>query len=365
MNPINDIKINDIDSNKFNKNQNKHSLEKNNKVTMQKEKINVSLHDDKKLDRQIERVESNEAEALDLETLIKPEKSHKQTSISEKSEGFYNCIGRKKDKSSGGYFYIFEVKKEFQNLEKDEENNAIIKVLRELYPATQVDPVGIDKYLKQSDLFRKLGFEKNGDHLIFPDEKILNSRWLNLKKDNPYLHPLNLISSDGIADDKSFIEAIKQGNIIISNGPEFLHDHFFHVMPRILLLSNHEPSSIGKHYSEYRNVMNKFNREISKIMILINEKEEEVKNSKLSNDSKKEQEKICEILWTCLGLIVDKGSTCETLSDMESFPGTHLLDILLVDKPYLTKRYGEFIENNKSKLLLILKNMYRDAHTRF
>ncbi|MDP1880785.1 MAG: hypothetical protein Q8K60_07585 [Parachlamydiaceae bacterium] len=359
MNPINNKRINDTDLNlnKYNKNQNKSLQEKNEKIIKQKEKINTPVLADKKLDRQIESLGNNEAEALDLE-IIKREKSNKQTSISEKSEGLYNCIGRKKDKSSGGYFYIFELKNEFKNLKKQEEINIFHAVIRELYPATQVPPIVFENL---GDIFKKLGYEKKGDCFILPDEKILNSRWLNIIRDNPNLLPLNVISSNGIADDKSYIEAIIQGNIILSNGPEFLHDHFFHVMQRILLLSKHGSNSMETHSSNYLKIFTKFNKDIQKIISLINEKEMEAKNPQLNEESKKEQEKICEILWTCLGLIVDKASACETLNDLRSFPGEQLVYILLFDKPYFIKRYGEFIENNKEKLSVILNKMYEDS----
>ena len=47
----------------------------------------------------------------------------------------------------------------------------------------------------------------------------------------------NIISSDGIASDSEFIKAYLAGfDALLSSGSEFIHDHFYHIIPALQLM---------------------------------------------------------------------------------------------------------------------------------
>ena len=62
------------------------------------------------------------------------------------------------------------------------------------------------------------------------------ARWGKLREASPELPPLNIASSKGIADDITFIEKYFTHEAILSDGGEFVHDHFAHVMSVLILM---------------------------------------------------------------------------------------------------------------------------------
>ncbi|MCB1136230.1 MAG: hypothetical protein KDK78_08185 [Chlamydiia bacterium] len=50
--------------------------------------------------------------------------------------------------------------------------------------------------------------------------------------------PFRIVESDGVATDQAFVEAHQDCDALLSNGKEFVHDHYFHVIPAIARVIN-------------------------------------------------------------------------------------------------------------------------------
>jgi hypothetical protein len=162
----------------------------------------------------------------------------KMKDMSAKSEGFYDCIDRTEDPVSGGFIYKFVVKKEFLKLKdsKYDKHSAkqiyIRKVQERLYPGTQLEPEEFEDIDIFPSMLLPLGYAFSHENGVLsftlPDQKVLMSRANQI-----YPDLLNIVSTNGIADSKTFIQEFINGNTLLSDDKEFLHDHLIHVISKI------------------------------------------------------------------------------------------------------------------------------------
>jgi len=98
---------------------------------------------------------------------------------------------------------------------------------------------GLEEFLQNGKFLQELGYqmleEKGKIFLELPDLPTLLGRWRNLREKYPEkkLPPFDVISSDGIANDLAYAEAYFTHDTLLSNGPEFCHDHQAHILSRI------------------------------------------------------------------------------------------------------------------------------------
>jgi hypothetical protein len=224
-----------------------------------------------------------------LSQLDKLEKTESEE-CSSRSGALWECIGR--NPSEFSYIYKFRIREEFDDLtphpdRAGRETGADLKIA-ELYPAVEdkpsefrylsckfdieqhlellIEPLikeivlsllpsetaslkkkirknlsedGLLKILQNGKFLQELGYqmlEKHGKTFLeLPDLPTLLGRWHNLREKYPEknLPPFDAVSSDGIADDLSYAEAYFAHDTLLSNGPEFCHDHQVHVISRI------------------------------------------------------------------------------------------------------------------------------------
>ena len=102
------------------------------------------------------------------------------------------------------------------------------------------ETLSIQGFQQEAKALEPLGYrvlEINGQISIeFPDRQALLGAWQNLKEKHPEknLPNLDILSIDGIAGDLAFTEAYFTHDVLLSTGQEFCHDHFSHVMIRLL-----------------------------------------------------------------------------------------------------------------------------------
>ncbi len=205
--------------------------------------------------------------------------------IEQKHSGMWACVERIAN-PSGGYLYRFKANEAYDPLvveEKEkmlERSRAFLTQQDELYPAIEpssssmliFDPArdeesclqpfieetcrrrgeGVNKelmakYVKSSlshvsyrNIFIRLGYEasqtKDGTYITMPDREALLARWQELRESQVDLPQLDIISSQGIADDSSFIEAYLRHDVLLSTGKEFIHDSNTHVIAVLTLM---------------------------------------------------------------------------------------------------------------------------------
>lgn len=139
--------------------------------------------------------------------------------IAKRTGVLWECIGRRADKE-GGYLYSFKL--------KITDEAEVEQLIDAHFPA--LEPRGSSRRIRQfDDDLKRLGYgskeNQEGVFLELPDAEALSRRW---EKNHP---GLEILSSEGVADDRTFIEAFFTHDLLISNGKEFVHDHIFHVVP--------------------------------------------------------------------------------------------------------------------------------------
>lgn len=72
-------------------------------------------------------------------------------------------------------------------------------------------------------------------HLELPDLEALQNGWEHVRETHPELQlpDLDVVESEGIADDLAYAKAYQEHDVLLSTGKEFVHDHTVHVMTRI------------------------------------------------------------------------------------------------------------------------------------
>ncbi len=161
--------------------------------------------------------------------------------IAQLSGEFWECFERSPG-DHGGYLYHFRVRPEFMR-----DLNAINEKMQQIAPAVEALPredvlliPSLQSLFENAPILEKLGYsysDKTGV-LKLPDLEALRRSWRALQLENPNLPDLDILPSDGIADDISFVAGSLTHDVILSTGKEFVHDHLFHVIAAIKLLSS-------------------------------------------------------------------------------------------------------------------------------
>nr|MBA2727428.1 hypothetical protein [Parachlamydiaceae bacterium] len=235
----------------------------------------------KKFSNQIEKpVLRRRFSAPDL-SVIKAEGT-KQEKMDAKSGEVWKCIECVQDKY-GGEIYIFTLKPEFV-LKNSINQNKYQEKIYNIFPAVEAPPELLDTALnftadsikglkkrlaphfsteRQLNAFLKdqqpiakfakelnsLGYSfkvhKSGSYFSAPSRESSIARWEKLREKNSDLPKLDVASSEGVADDMTFVEAYFIHDALLSTGKEFLHDHMTHLIPTICVIL-----SQGKDYDK-------------------------------------------------------------------------------------------------------------------
>jgi len=229
--------------------------------------------------------------------------------IAEKQGVLWDCIGRDPDEY-GGYIYHYKLKEKYDDdsyqvrkgdMTSDAHYRSLYRKRRkidlknsEIFPAIEPSGSGV-VYALLYPIWQNLGYsyknDKSGFYLSLPDKEALEARFEKLRETRPGLQPLKIASSEGVADDLSFIEAYLKFDVLLSSSKEFVHDHFFHVM-RTIDLMLFEPS--------YPDERQRIREIVSKVLLSIKIAEEEIDKNKLT-DLKGDLDKII----TAVGAEVD------------------------------------------------------------
>lgn len=157
-----------------------------------------------------------------------------------------------------------------------EEANKILETVGKEY----IEKFG-DIRLYSDDLkFLGYNFKTNEDGavLMLPDREALLSNWKNLRKVRD-LPKLSVLSSEGIADDLSFVKAYIYHDALLSTGKEFVHDHTIHILSTI--------TKILTEKSLYADKQSKMVAEISKNLQKITIAKNQLKQNILTIESEK------------------------------------------------------------------------------
>lgn len=87
-------------------------------------------------------------------------------------------------------------------------------------------------------------FDRSKVTLTLPGTKALLSNWKELQNNYPSLRELKIRSSDGMASDREFIRSFLNGEFVLSESTEFVHDHLIHLSTFLeeVLLDQHYPN---------------------------------------------------------------------------------------------------------------------------
>jgi len=177
-----------------------------------------------------------------------------QFAIAQKQGEFWECIGRKPDLERG-YIYSYTLKKEYDlelrtdNVENDrfsvaEKYDAIHEKFKEIFPA--VEPRSLEEARASIKPIQKfdLGYDIQGNVLLVPDQEALDARFEKARTNvlaTFEIAPLKIASSEGVADDLSFLDAYLKFDVLLSTGREFIHDHFAHLISTLYwMLSSYQ-----------------------------------------------------------------------------------------------------------------------------
>lgn len=107
----------------------------------------------------------------------------------------------------------------------------------------------LSEEIKLLQVINELGYERQvndkGVFFLAPDRETLLVRWEKLRETRPNLPQLDIVSSEGIADDLTFARAFLIHDALLSTGKEFVHDQLLHLIPilkTMLTLDNAEIS---------------------------------------------------------------------------------------------------------------------------
>ena len=319
-----------------------------------------------------------------------------QEDIEKKSGEIWKCVGRKPDKDSSGYIYRFKLDDKYNHFTGNDRENKLSaskKKTDEMFPAiepTLLEEIIIlhprlinlsrdskEQFLKSNfteisstysfnklayyieqrrdsgNLLQHLGYrlsiKTDGVYLHLPDRETLLSRLEKVREVFPSFPKFDLVSSEGIADDISFVLAHLLHDAVLSDGKEFIHDHMFHVKHALTLVSTFVSQN---RMDEYSTEKKKFIKGIlngyRKLMIVKTELDAE--NSKHTENKLGFLKEHLEKIETLLGMYVDVLTAVETDDQFLNSPFSNLLEIqyksVMGDgnldwKAYMQRRFGE------------------------
>ena len=109
------------------------------------------------------------------------------------------------------------------------------------------------------------------------------------------------MSSKGIADDSAFIQAFLEGNIVLSEEEEFVHDHLTHVIARISIIF--DCNRLEHNFAILVDLRNFIDSIYGVIKVMQNDFKEDILNRQL----------------TLLGILVDVGTAYIAVEDLKGF----------------------------------------------
>lgn len=315
-----------------------------------------------------------------------------QQELRRKSGEIWQCISRTQDKY-GGYIYEFITKDEYDWLRLGENNRRdplldisneqakkkFEKKLDDIFPATEnsvilgallIDNEEVkadfeERYSqfsgsfkiedKQKTFLHDLGYSgqmiKGKYHLKMPDRDALLARLEKLKETQPEIS-VEIASTEDVAGDLEFIEALFLNDAVLSSGKEFVHDSLVHVIPTILL-------STHKNTTDYQlnkaKLMKFFKTMYQKIYVAIKAMEA----GKLSLEETQLLNKNKDIIRAALAAYMDVFSALTSTKHLsryrerlEDYP---FLSIVQEDyRPYFEKKYGKLDIEELEKTLQII-----------
>ena len=330
-----------------------------------------------------------------------------QIEVSKRSGEMWECVKRTPDVEDG-YLYTFRLKDEYDDVssKKPVRLYAAEEKVKEIFPAIepysssvqQYDPaLTKEKFLQlkfanavqeyemtypdqfefQKDeiimqirlitlpifkrqwneiqTFKILGlgveFCEDGVYFTLPDKNALLARWEKLREMRPELPKLHVHSSEGIADDMDFVEAYFTHDVLMSDGKEFIHDYFAHILPTIGLMVSSEVGGNPK-YSKQRVKMIK---QIGKIYrrIKIAERMIVEKDIIISKKLKNNLDKIKGLLGAYVDVFTNIKEATQVNKLLDGFSITDHLKLMVKDniwKPYWNRRFGA--ENTLNEFVL-------------
>lgn len=136
----------------------------------------------------------------------------------------------------GGKLRVFKSKLPQSSLTKP----VIAEKSEKMFPALEPFEDQIRHDIFAGDAFKflsRLGYAKS-EHpfeITLPDHDALKANWHHLQQENRTLPNLDLASFDGnLVDDEEFARTLLSYGAILSDGKEFVHDTFYHVIPLLL-----------------------------------------------------------------------------------------------------------------------------------
>lgn len=165
--------------------------------------------------------------------------------------------------TKAGYIYTFRYRTELHAVREEKR--------LEITPA--VEPTDYDDTLliNSISLFKEFGFAVKRDesdlYITLPDRDHLQA---SLERLYPELNE-TIISSEGIADDISFLQAFLNHFLLISEDGEFVHDIMFHVLPTLKFIKNEGLESFKSTREISRNLIRKQLEKVTESQILEND----------------------------------------------------------------------------------------------
>lgn len=235
--------------------------------------------------------------------------------VSKRSGVLWTCEKRLPSKF-GGYLYTFKLKQEYDDVTPSDKKLTRLKSakdqIRKMFPAIEhlgsqvlyLDPKVTEEKLstlanetfndssseddeadfvnelkvqkQRALIFYQLGYEckaeDSGVYLNLPDKNALLCSWERLRNTQPQLPALNIIPSEGVANDLEFVEAYFKGDVLLSTGKEFIHDHLSHVLPTINMIFNSSLNTLNQSYQkEKTRVVTVLVKAYRRIMLIKNE----------------------------------------------------------------------------------------------
>lgn len=124
------------------------------------------------------------------------------------------------------------------------EHETIISLCNEFDPSPFLLDLENPFIKAKFDCFRELGYQFDYDNdrkfvtLVLPDDEALLFNWKQLQSRYPMLPNLKILPTSGISSDREFIKAFLDGNFVLSNDDEFIHDNTVHLFRYINLVLN-------------------------------------------------------------------------------------------------------------------------------
>ena len=269
-----------------------------------------------------------------------------QDACQQRSAVMWDCTARKK--SENGYIYEFKLKSEFNHINiydnsiNETAYNKFNETNKKIYPAIEPD-TGYVSLLAHPQL-RKLGYEYivdyyDGKHTIqLPDREALLNAYEVLKKNNIDLPDLIIHSVAGVSNDLDFSKKNCTGTVL-SEEEEFIHDHFFHLIPRLMRIFE----GLDSYAKTEQKIVHTIDLTLLKIKWVLSDS---VQSEKITKTFK-QNEKNIEKMYAVLGMITDALSSFDSEVINELNLGYEYPTIFLKDlqkngwEPYLIKRFNE------------------------